>query len=107
MSELPQEIVIEILTWLPIKSLARFRCVAKSWLNLFVTPYFVKHHTGHVFLNSHNLLIDDFYGTQIWYMEYDPIESKVAYDKPVYIEYPGYCILLNLKGSISWDVLMD
>lgn len=46
-AELPEEVVRnEILTRLPIKSVVRFKCVAKSWLSLFSDPQFVKeHHT--------------------------------------------------------------
>ncbi|KAI9193903.1 hypothetical protein LWI28_001163 [Acer negundo] len=41
---LPQEIVIDILSRLPVKSLCRFKCVSKSWLALTTDPLFVKLH---------------------------------------------------------------
>lgn len=31
---LPQELMIQILVWLPVKSLTRFKCVCKSWFSL-------------------------------------------------------------------------
>lgn len=43
MAELPEELVRrEMLTQLPIKSAARFKCVSKSWLSLFSDSKFVK-----------------------------------------------------------------
>ncbi|CAI9117971.1 OLC1v1019465C1 [Oldenlandia corymbosa var. corymbosa] len=41
---LPNEVIIEILTWLPAKTLARFLCVSKSWRALITTPKFIKAH---------------------------------------------------------------
>ncbi|PIA33292.1 hypothetical protein AQUCO_04100013v1 [Aquilegia coerulea] len=38
MGALPDEIVIDILLFLPIKSLMRFRCVNKTWLQLLTNP---------------------------------------------------------------------
>ena len=44
MSTVPQELTIDILLHLPIKSLCRFKCVSKSWLTLITHPLFVKMH---------------------------------------------------------------
>ncbi|KAL4600144.1 hypothetical protein ACB092_11G177000 [Castanea dentata] len=40
-SYLPEEVVVNILSHLPPKSLLRFRCVSKTWLALIGTPDFV------------------------------------------------------------------
>ncbi|XP_054797553.1 F-box/kelch-repeat protein At3g23880-like [Prosopis cineraria] len=47
---LPDDIMINILKRLPVKSLIRFQCVCKHWRNLLKTPSFIAdhlHHSGH------------------------------------------------------------
>ncbi|KAI9201485.1 hypothetical protein LWI28_024191 [Acer negundo] len=44
MSYLSPEVVDEILWTLPVKSLCRFKCVSKEWLNLISSTRFVKMH---------------------------------------------------------------
>ncbi|KAK4283593.1 hypothetical protein QN277_000528 [Acacia crassicarpa] len=41
---LPDELIEEILSRLPVKSLLRFRCVCKRWNSLISDPYFVRKH---------------------------------------------------------------
>ncbi|XP_048325599.1 uncharacterized protein LOC112491013 [Ziziphus jujuba] len=42
--DFPDEIVVDILQRLPVKSLVRFRCVSKSWRCLISDPIFVRTH---------------------------------------------------------------
>ncbi|CAI8612337.1 unnamed protein product [Vicia faba] len=41
---LPEELVAEVLPFLPVKSLVRLKCVNKSWKSLISDPTFVKRH---------------------------------------------------------------
>ncbi|KAI3469406.1 hypothetical protein Pfo_026069 [Paulownia fortunei] len=43
-SDLPQEILIDIFSWLPTKSIGKCRCLAKPWRTLLSTPQFIKSH---------------------------------------------------------------
>ncbi|KNA06933.1 hypothetical protein SOVF_176530 [Spinacia oleracea] len=52
MAALPTEIIAEILSQLPVKSLLRFRCVCKSWYFLIKTPNFVKIHLDQTIISN-------------------------------------------------------
>ena len=43
-SHLPDDIVLNILSRLPVKSLLRFRCVCKTWDSSITTPNFISTH---------------------------------------------------------------
>ncbi|XP_020218781.1 F-box/kelch-repeat protein At3g23880 [Cajanus cajan] len=54
--ELPQELILEILSWLPVKDLMRFRCLSKTWTTLMFHHAFVKLHLQRSSKNKHVLL---------------------------------------------------
>lgn len=41
---LPSDIITEILSRLPVRTIATCKCVGKSWLQLIESPQFAKHH---------------------------------------------------------------
>ncbi|KAB2063906.1 hypothetical protein ES319_A10G250300v1 [Gossypium barbadense] len=56
--ELPEVLVMEILSKLPVKSLARFNCVCKYWCSSFQIPHFIfKHYHNNIKNNNLNLLL--------------------------------------------------
>lgn len=50
---LPEELVMDILVRLPVKSLIRFKYVCKSWYALIKNPSFISQHLSHPY-SSHN-----------------------------------------------------
>ncbi|KAK6779280.1 hypothetical protein RDI58_021464 [Solanum bulbocastanum] len=55
----PEEIIVDILKRLPVRSLLRFKCVSKFWMTLISEPYFKMKHQSHVMndLNSKKFLV--------------------------------------------------
>ncbi|CAH9145295.1 unnamed protein product [Cuscuta epithymum] len=44
---LPNDMILEILKRLPAKSLMRFKCVSKGWLNMILHPFLIESHQNH------------------------------------------------------------
>nr|XP_023926064.1 F-box/kelch-repeat protein At3g06240-like [Quercus suber] len=57
-NDLPDEIVLNILTRLPAKSVIRFRCVCKPWNSSITTSYFISTHLNN-FAHAHDIDIDN------------------------------------------------
>ncbi|KAF5736117.1 F-box and associated interaction domains-containing protein putative isoform 1 [Tripterygium wilfordii] len=58
MNNIPEDLVTDILTRLPIKSLIRFAGVCSSWLDLIRNPDFIKsHHLKQTSLNDNNFRV--------------------------------------------------
>ncbi|XP_017983735.1 PREDICTED: F-box protein At3g07870 [Theobroma cacao] len=61
--EIPDMVTMDILSKLPVKSLARFRCVCKPWSSSFRTSDFItKHHQNNLTNNNLNLLLKRCHG---------------------------------------------
>lgn len=59
MTSLPSDIIIDILSRLPIKSLARFRCISKLWCEHIDDPYFDIIHSKRVAAEPIPIFLDD------------------------------------------------
>ncbi|KAH0730598.1 hypothetical protein KY285_001506 [Solanum tuberosum] len=55
---LPEELIIEILYRLPVKSIGRCRCLSKHWRNFLSGPQFIKLHFNlHAHTQEEKLII--------------------------------------------------
>lgn len=63
---LPDELVLFILSKLPLKSLKRFQCVCKSWSLLFKNPNFMNMFSSNVKRDNHSCRDDTFLVLQTW-----------------------------------------
>ncbi|KAK2361906.1 F-box/kelch-repeat protein [Trifolium repens] len=61
---LPEYLITEVLSFLPVKCLLRFRCVSMSWNTLILDPAFVKLHLNRSTRNQHFTLVT-FHATDI------------------------------------------
>ncbi|WVZ14046.1 hypothetical protein V8G54_011612 [Vigna mungo] len=52
------DLILEILSWLPVKSIMRFRCVSTTWNSLIFNPDFVKLHLKRSSRNSQIILLE-------------------------------------------------
>ncbi|KAJ0249666.1 F-box domain-containing protein [Hirschfeldia incana] len=82
-SELPPEIIREILLRLPAKSIGRFRCVAKLFCSLSSDPGFAK---SHLDLTVHRKLIVSAYN--LYALDFDGIGEGVTDLVAVELNYP-------------------
>ncbi|XP_042056536.1 F-box protein At5g49610-like [Salvia splendens] len=55
LNDLPQEIIIDILSRLPFQTIMISKCICKSWRDLVKSPYFVWLHSHHAALTSARL----------------------------------------------------
>ncbi|XP_021755524.1 putative F-box/kelch-repeat protein At4g22430 [Chenopodium quinoa] len=56
----PSEVITEILTRLPAKSVCRFKCVSKTWKSLICDPHFVTSYIVHNSSSSSWIIVDRF-----------------------------------------------
>ncbi|XP_042515312.1 F-box protein CPR1-like [Macadamia integrifolia] len=80
---LPEDLIIDILSRLPVKSLLRFRCVSKPWCTLITDPSFIKMHLNRSLAINTNLTLIyknsiDFYSVDLdaWELNH-PLKSQI------------------------------
>ncbi|PIA26892.1 hypothetical protein AQUCO_08600042v1 [Aquilegia coerulea] len=86
MANLPQDIIPNILSRLPVKSLLRFRCISKHWCSLIDDSDFVKMHLNHAIQNEKFQLI-----AYNW-LEHGlySVDCDTSYTEAVKLDYPSY-----------------
>ncbi|GJR56658.1 F-box associated domain containing protein [Tanacetum coccineum] len=109
---IPQDIITEILYYLPTKSAGRFRCVSKQWLSLLSEPQFIKTH--HQKMRNRNCFILWSYDSSHYSVPFNyrkavsrlaklPVESRVV-DRDC-VEFLGSCnglIVLASLRELRW-----
>ncbi|XP_047326822.1 F-box/kelch-repeat protein At3g23880-like [Impatiens glandulifera] len=105
-SSLPEEIIIEILIKLPVKSLLQFMCVCRSWCALISNPIFVKKHLRAVTEDEnyeHHRLITKSFCADV---EWSSLLSVLREESPIgthALDYPMKhpCDWVGLIGSLN------
>uniref|UniRef100_A0A5B7BWI3 F-box domain-containing protein n=1 Tax=Davidia involucrata TaxID=16924 RepID=A0A5B7BWI3_DAVIN len=99
--QLPQDVVIEILSRLPVKSLMRFSCVCKNWYALIRNPNFITKHHNHHHHSSARLFVYHYnYSTENYAFAHFPDET-LANAPLVYQDHDDLQMSRNLYSVIG------
>jgi hypothetical protein len=98
LSFLPYELIMEVLSSLPVKCHTRWRCVCKTWNTLISNPIFVKLHLQQSTRNKHLTLIlcDSLHCSNAYYFDKDfcvvpfPIDSLLHSPSITIVNKPYY-----------------
>ncbi|XP_058202753.1 F-box/kelch-repeat protein At3g06240-like [Rhododendron vialii] len=111
---LPQEILTDVLSRLPVKLLCRFKCVSPSWKTLISSPYFAKTHLNRTktLKNPKNpnkkilLMADDLYSVDLAHtnptatkLSIPPAEQRLQHQVRVVNSCDGLVLLSIRCGS--------
>ncbi|XP_059627471.1 F-box protein CPR1-like [Cornus florida] len=81
MSDLPMEMLANILSRLPVKPLLQYRCVSKPWLALIDSSYFINLHLNRsIETNANHSLI--FIDGDLYSTDFDSLNRAVKLDHP-------------------------
>ncbi|XP_042988349.1 F-box/kelch-repeat protein At3g06240-like [Carya illinoinensis] len=94
---LPEEVVVEILLRLPVKSLVRFRCVSKRWLSLISDPRLAKSQFKRAADHIQRLLFPTPFG--LGSLEVDAPFGDGSALRELFVPFKQPDLRLNLLGS--------
>ena len=100
---LPDEVLIEILHRLSVKSLIRLRCVSKSWKSLITNPAFIDSHLTHSLSlpsNSNKLIVIDDSDCRHYKFIHDDNNNDSSFHQFQNVEFP-LTSSFNLIGSVN------
>ncbi|KAK6138796.1 hypothetical protein DH2020_027460 [Rehmannia glutinosa] len=119
--KLPDDVIIEILSRLPVQSILKFRCVCKSWLSSISSQKFVKTHLKNSKKDSdfrqHRIMLNcrgNFKQFSVRSLLYEPIidtfdTNDVAYNPTKSVNWVVgscdglICVATNKKDLILWN----
>ncbi|XVF83901.1 hypothetical protein PTKIN_Ptkin16aG0531200 [Pterospermum kingtungense] len=101
----PVDILIEILLKLPVKSILRFKSVAKTWNHLFENPSFVSQH--HSISKKSKLLVFCVWGNRAWPIRSISIRSFVDGDLVSYHDLGQQLPSDFAPMNYSFDICID
>ncbi|KAL6553509.1 hypothetical protein OROGR_007351 [Orobanche gracilis] len=100
MSDVPPEVIDQIFTRLPVKSLLRFRCVSKPFCNLIDSPDFIKSHLDRT-LNStsqRNVIVNSY--SDLYALDFDSLDNPNLLNQPGKSQYVGTQVLGHSNGLL-------
>ncbi|XP_042512967.1 F-box protein CPR1-like [Macadamia integrifolia] len=107
---LPEELILDILSRLPVKSLLRFRCVSKPWCILITDPSFIKMHLNRSLATNTNLTLIyrnsiDFYSVDLDAWEFNhPLKSQFFRPTRLLGSCNGLLCILNCEDdTFLWN----
>lgn len=99
-SNLYEDVTLNILSRLPVKTLSRFKCVSKQWNFLLSSPNFVKLHLSRASQNSSDVMLCAFgYGGAISVCSLE--NGRVSNQKLV----PSYLPSVGIQCAPLWTPL--
>ncbi|KAL2473439.1 F-box protein CPR30 [Forsythia ovata] len=91
---LPSDIIAEILSHLPVKTLLQFRCVSRTWCSIIDSQSFIKMHLHQsTATNSYHSLILGSLGKGLYSVDLDLLDKAHVVKPPV--SYKGFDIISN------------
>ncbi|XP_026420973.1 F-box protein CPR1-like [Papaver somniferum] len=94
MVTLPWDLLPDILAWLPVKSIARFRCVNKAWCKLLRNTEFLKRQYKHaVEMKRFSIMFHN--QNDIYTFSYDPLLSTC--EGSGHVEYPVKSVKMGIE----------
>ncbi|PSS24777.1 F-box protein [Actinidia chinensis var. chinensis] len=99
MPDFPIDVIVDILSRLPVKTLLRFRCVSKPWCALIDGRDFIKSHLQRSITtkNHLSLIVRDCY---LYSVDFDSLDNAVELDHPLKCDDFGTEVLGSCDGLV-------